>query len=140
MDTKRIGNIGEAKVLAKFVELGIPVYIPFGDNEKADLIAEFGGHLNKIQVKTSSVSSAGQTSFNLTSSTSHRSGGKKNKYSNEEVDYFALYSVTRDKIYLLKAPNTPLNSIAIRYEPTKNGQSNGVRMENDYLIETVLGM
>ena len=52
MNSKRIGNIGEAKALAKFVELGIPVYIPFGDNESADLIAEFNGKLNKIQCKT----------------------------------------------------------------------------------------
>lgn len=37
MNSKRIGNIGEAKVLAKFVEMGIPIYIPFGDDEKADL-------------------------------------------------------------------------------------------------------
>lgn len=53
MTTKQLGNIGEAKTLAKFVGLQIPVYIPFGDNEKADLIAEFNGKLNKIQVKTS---------------------------------------------------------------------------------------
>lgn len=51
MVSKNIGNIGEAKVLAKFVELGIPTYLPFGDNEKADLIANFNGKLNKIQVK-----------------------------------------------------------------------------------------
>lgn len=42
------------KTLSKFVELGIPVYIPFGDTESADLIAEFGGKLNKIQCKTTS--------------------------------------------------------------------------------------
>ena len=48
MNTKRIGNIGEAAVLNKFVEMQIPVYIPFGDNESADLIAEFNGKLNKI--------------------------------------------------------------------------------------------
>lgn len=53
MTTKQLGNIGEAKTLSKFVELQIPVYLPFGDNEKADLIADFGGKLNKIQVKTS---------------------------------------------------------------------------------------
>ena len=49
MNTKSIGNICEAKVLCKFIELGIPVYVPFGDNEEADLIAEFNGKLNKIQ-------------------------------------------------------------------------------------------
>lgn len=53
MTTKQLGNIGEAKALAKFVELQIPVYIPFGDNEKSDLIADFNGKLNKVQIKTS---------------------------------------------------------------------------------------
>ena len=38
MNSKRIGNIGEAAALMKFVEIGIPVYLPFGDNEKADLL------------------------------------------------------------------------------------------------------
>ena len=72
MNSKRIGNIGEAKVLAKFVEMGIPIYIPFGDDEKTDLIAEFDGKLNKIQVKTSIKSKNGCSIFDLTSSTAHR--------------------------------------------------------------------
>lgn len=53
METKRIGNIGEILTQSKFVQRGIPIYIPFGENEKADLIAEFNGKLNKIQIKTS---------------------------------------------------------------------------------------
>lgn len=38
MNSKMIGNIGEAKILAKLVELQIPVYIQFGDNEPADYL------------------------------------------------------------------------------------------------------
>lgn len=45
MTTKQLGNIGEAKTLSKFVELQIPVYQAFGDNEKSDLIADFNGRL-----------------------------------------------------------------------------------------------
>lgn len=138
MNSKRIGNIGEAKVLAKFVELGIPVYIPFGDNERADLIAEFNGRLNKVQVKTSIGDFNGQVTFSLTSSTAHRTGGGRHKYSTDEIDFFALYSVARDCVYLLKAPDDPLNAIVIRHEPTRNGQRKGVKMEEDYLIENVL--
>ena len=40
---KQKGNIGEAKCLAKMIELGIPVAIPFGDNERYDLIIEDKG-------------------------------------------------------------------------------------------------
>ena len=138
MNSKRIGNIGEAKVLAKFVEMGIPIYIPFGDDEKADLIAEFDGKLNKIQVKTSIKSKNGCSIFDLTSSTAHRTNGERRKYLNSEIDYFALYSLDRDKIYLMKVPDNPLSAITIRFEDTKSGMKSRVNYESDFLIENVL--
>lgn len=49
MNSKVIGNIGEAITIAEFVRRGIPVYTSFGENERA----EFNGKLNKIQCKTS---------------------------------------------------------------------------------------
>ncbi len=140
MNSKRIGNIGEAKVLAKFVEMGIPIYIPFGDDEKADLVAEFNGKLNKIQVKTSIKSKNGCSIFDLTSSTAHRTNGGRRKYSNSEIDYFALYSLDRDTIYLMKAPDDPMTAITIRFENTKSGKKIGVNYESDFLIENVLNI
>lgn len=140
MNSKRIGNIGEAKVLAKFVEMGIPIYIPFGDlDEKADLVAEYG-KLNKIQVKTSIKSKNGCSIFDLTSSTAHRTNGGRRKYSNSEIDYFALYSLDRDKIYLMKAPDNPMTAITIRFEDTKSGKKIGVNYESDFLIENILNI
>ena len=138
MNSKRIGNIGEAKVLAKFVEMGIPIYIPFGDDEKADLIAEFDGKLNKIQVKTSIKSKNGCSIFDLTSSTAHRTNGERRKYLNSEIDYFALYSLDRDKIYLMKVPDNPMSAITIRFVDTKSGMKSRVNYESDFLIENVL--
>lgn len=138
MNSKRIGNIGEAKVLDKFVEMGIPIYIPFGDDEKADLIAEFDGKLNKIQVKTSIKSKNGCSIFDLTSSTAHRTNGERRKYLNSEIDYFALYSLDRDKIYLMKVPDNPMSAITIRFEDTKSGMKSRVNYESDFLIENVL--
>ena len=140
MNSKRIGNIGEAKVLAKFVEMGIPIYIPFGDDEKADLIAEFDGKLNKIQVKTSIKSKNGCSIFDLTSSTAHRTNGERRKYLNSEIDYFALYSLDRDKIYLMKVPDNPMSAITIRFEDTKSGKKIGVNYESDFLIENILNI
>ena len=51
MNSKEKGNIGEGLALAEFAKRGIQVSIPFGDNARYDLIAEFNGKLNKIQVK-----------------------------------------------------------------------------------------
>lgn len=138
MNTKAIGNIGEAKVICKFVELGIPVYIPFGDNERADLIADFNGKLNKIQVKTSLKAENGKYSIDLTSSTEHRKNGIKYVYSEKDIDYFALYNITRDKVLLVSVNEAPNTAIAIRYEKPKSTNQYRTWLEEDLLLEKVL--
>ena len=131
MNSKRLGNIGEAKALAKFVELGIPVYIPFGDNESADLVAEFNGKLNKIQCKTTAaINEQSIITWNLRSTvvtTSNRY--KVHKYTSDEVDYFVLYHSVLD--LLLIVPFSELNgksSISFTYPfrivKTASGQRN----------------
>jgi len=139
MNTKGIGNIGEAKVLAKLVELGIPVYIPFGDNERVDLIAEFNGKLNRIQVKTSIKAEDGVMIFSLNSSTMHRKKGVRHIYTDSEIDYFACYNIARDKIFLLPVNEVSNNTINIRYEAAKNHQIKDIKFEENYLIENILG-
>ena len=138
VNSKNIGNIGEIKVISKFVELGCPVYLPFGDNEKAELIAEFNGKLNKIQVKTSIKAEDGKMIFSLVSSTLHRKNGVKHIYTEEEIDYFACYNIARDKIYLIKVKDAPSTGITIRYEKPKNNQTKDIKFEDDYLIENIL--
>lgn len=138
MNTKAIGNIGEAKVICKFVELGIPVYIPFGDNERADLIAEFNGKLNKIQVKTSLKAEDGKYIIDLTSSTEHRKNGVKYIYSEKDIDYFALYNITRDKVLLITVNDAPNTAITVRYEKPKKNNQHKPWLEENLLLEKVL--
>ena len=137
MTTKQMGNIGEAKVLSKFVEMQIPVYIPFGDNEKADLIADFNGKLQRIQVKTCEKAEEGKMIFSLVSSTEHRKQGTKHCYTSEEIDYFALYNIERDKLFLISITeeNLPTTAVTIRYIKPKNNNQYKIFMENDYLFE-----
>ncbi|MBA2851809.1 hypothetical protein HNP86_001968 [Methanococcus maripaludis] len=138
INSKSVGNLGEAKVLCKFVELRIPVYVPFGDNEKADLVADFGGKLQRIQVKTSIKAEDGKMIFDLTSTLTKNKKYIRRKYEDGEIDYFALYNVTRDKIYLVPY-SEPKTVMFIRYEQPKNRQSKKVHLEEDYLIDNVLG-
>lgn len=137
MTTKQMGNIGEAKVLSKFVEMQIPVYIPFGDNEKADLIADFNGKLQRIQVKTCEKAEDGKMIFSLVSSTEHRKQGTKHCYTSDEIDYFALYNIERDKLFLISIAeeNLPTTAVTIRYLKPKNNNQYKTFMEDDYLFE-----
>ena len=141
MNSKRLGNIGEAKTLSKFVELGIPVYIPFGDTESADLIAEFGGKLNKIQCKTTSSVKEGSISWMLKSTIVTSSNKfKTHRYTKEEVDYFALYHSIFDILLLV-----PINvvegkiSISFTYPYKKVKTANNQKDYKDFTFEKVIG-
>lgn len=135
---RNIGNLGEAKVLAKFVELGIQVYIPFGDGSTVDLIADFNGKLNKIQVKSTEKDNDGSLVFSICSTTV-QSGGEiqKHIYSTDEIDYFALYSSITDEVYLLPIEKAPTKKFSLRYKEPYNSKSNKVE---DFLITKILGI
>lgn len=132
-----MGNIGEAKFLCKCVELGIPIYASFGDNERSDFIIDYNNQLLRIQVKTSGRStSEGSVTFDLVSSTTHRKNGIKHKYTINEVNYFACYNLLQDEIYLIKN-NGNMSSITIRWIPPKNNQKNYNKAE-ELTIEKIL--
>lgn len=68
--------------------MNVPVYVSFGDNEKADLVAEFNGRLNKLQVKTSEKFEDNQFTVSLKSSTIRNQN--YHKYDSSEIDYFVV--------------------------------------------------
>lgn len=135
---KNIGNLGEAKVLAKFVELGVQVYIPFGDGSTVDLIADFNGKLNRIQIKSTEKDTDGSLVFSICSTTM-RAGGEiqKHIYSADEIDYFALYSSVTDEVYLLPIEKAPTKKFSLRYKEPYNAKSNKAE---DFLITKMLGI
>ena len=141
MNTKRLGNIGEIKTIAKLVEMQIPVYQAFGDIEKADLVAEFNGKLNKIQVKTSEVFENGSFIVDLTSSTIRKKLDYKHKYSADEIDYFAIYNLGADMLLLLpieEFEGRTAIKINVPYKPSRN-QHKAINWE-DYTFEKIISV
>lgn len=102
MNTKDKGNIGEAIAIAEFVKRGIQVSIPFGDNARYDLIAEFNGKLNKIQVKycNQKITENNSISCPCASSTNHTTNKKYTTYEND-IDFFVFYLVAWQEIILV---------------------------------------
>ena len=91
MNSKQKGNIGEAIVLAEFTKRGIQCSIPYGDNARYDLIAEFNGKLNKIQVKYCNQQLIGNSiNCPCASSTNHTTNKHYTTYE-KDIDYFAFY-------------------------------------------------
>lgn len=136
INSKTKGQLGEAKALYEFQKYNIPVCIPWGDNERYDLIAEFDGKFNRIQVKVSNDETNGSVTCYCRSSTNHTTNKKLTTYDNE-IDYFVFVNLTHDLIALVPFEVTKgKQSICLRVTPPANGQTKNVKFFKDYSFET----
>ena len=139
MNTKDKGNIGEAIVLAEFIKRQIQVSIPFGDNARYDLIADFNGKLNKIQIKyCSRVSENNSFVCQCSSSTNHTTNKCLSTYEND-VDYIAFYLANYNKSLLVPIEDLKgKQTITFRNTIPKNNQTKGIHLIDNYLFDNTL--
>ena len=138
-----LGSIGENVVVNKFLEHNIPVYTHFGFDQYVDLIAEFNGGLQRIQVKTSAqITSNGSIRFSLNAiSPTTKNGYRVTKsipYTKNEIDYFALYDFICDKVYLIEVPDPPMTSIRLCEINNGSGLSSARYLRKDFEFDTVI--
>lgn len=139
MNSKMKGQISEARTLYEFQKYGIPVCVPWGDNERYDLIAEFDGKFNRIQVKTCNEEENGAIVCYARSSTNHTTNRNLTTYENE-VDYFVFVNQTRDWVALVPMEEIGKNkAIRLRVVPPANGQTKGIRYFEDFLFKHKFG-
>lgn len=139
MTTKEKGNIGESKIIYEFVKRGIQVSIPFGDNSRYDLIAEFNNKLNKIQIKYSSaVVQNGSINLKCRSSYNHTTNKHARTYQND-VDYIAFYIDKWDLALLVPIKEVGnRKTINFRKDATANGQLRNTHHVQDYLFDKII--
>lgn len=139
MNSKTKGQLSEARALYEFQKYHIPVCIPWGDNERYDMIAEFDGKFNRIQVKTSNEEENGAICCWARSSTNHTTNKTLCGYEGE-IDYFVFVNQTRDWVALVPIEELEgRKSIRLRISPPANGQSKNVRYFKDYSFEKKFG-
>ena len=135
MNSKTKGQLSEARALYEFQKYHIPVCLPWGDNERYDMIAEFDGKFNRIQVKTSNEEENGAICCWARSSTNHTTNKKLSSYEGE-VDYFVFVNQTHDLIALVPIEDLEgQKSIRLRLTPPANGQTKGIRYFADYAFD-----
>ena len=138
MTTTELGNLGEVKVLTEFIKLGVPCYLPYGDGNKVDLIAEFNNKLNRIQIKTCEhLNRAGAMEWKVT----HQEGyhGTRAVYSTKEIDYFAFYCLETDIVCLVPFDdNFPTSTISIRTDNFDGIRLKTMRFASDYSVSKIV--
>lgn len=114
MESHRKGELTEALVLAELKRRNVPVSMPFGDNERYDLIAESDEGLWKLQVKTGRLRD-GKVLFEAESMHTNSQGNVYERYEGD-VDYFAVYCRDIEQLYLVRE-NEAETGMSLRVDP-----------------------
>ena len=131
MHSKVKGTIGHLTIATELVKLGCEVFTELGDNSKVDLIALYKTKPIKIQVKAYTSDDNGSN----VKIYSTKSGPNYNfKYSEDDVDIFAVYVLDTNDIFYVPSKELCLQNklMCVRLKETKNGQKNKIRMIDDY--------
>lgn len=100
MEPQRKGDLTEATVVTELLRREVAVSIPFGDNERYDLVVEApGGRLLRAQVKTG-WQGDGTVQFKGYSQHTNSTGNTYKPYT-DDVDCFLVYSHDYERLFLV---------------------------------------
>ncbi len=134
MQTKDIGNLTEAKILAAFVVAGYLVSVPFGAGHKYDFVVDDSTGLHRVQCKTGRIRN-GSLIFNAYSQSGN--GSVKMSYRGL-ADLFAVLNPSDDKVYLVTVNSVGVTVVSLRLIPTVNKQMQGIRWAEFYHLKPVI--
>ncbi len=129
MTESRLGAAGEAAVINALTSVGIPCYLPFGEGNTADLIAEIGGKPLKLQVK-----SCGNATATVTFRLAKRRRLGWRPYT--DVDYFALYASHYKKVLLVPWQKGQ-TSINVRFRNTVKARKTDIAADDIDILKVV---
>lgn len=129
LNPKAVGEKSEGIVLAHLIRRGHIILMPFGNNQRYDLVVDLGnGVFLRGQVKTG-VYRNGCVRFHPCSS----SGGKKRDY-RDQIEVFWVYCPEIDKVYQVPVNDVGTGQAFLRVDPPKGGAVSGIRWAKDYEV------
>lgn len=130
-NTKIKGDQAELAVAADLASHGYRLLFPYGENCPYDLMIDFGDRVCRIQVK---YHSSDENTWIIKPYTMN--GYTCHKYTDKDIDYIAGFDPRTKTIVYVPAVELGegVNTITLRWTPTKNGQSKGIRFVSDYLL------
>ncbi len=133
MAPKAKGEAAEGIVLGRLLKLGRIVLIPFGNNQRYDLVVDSGdGRFVRGQCK-SAVYRDGAIVF---AASSLNSITRKRKNYRGQIEVFWVYCAELDRIYEVPVDSVCESHASLRVEPPKNGASKNIRWASDFELPT----
>lgn len=132
---KLVGDQTEAMVIARLVQAGRSVLIPFGENHHYDILIDECDHFVRIQCKTGGLRK-GAVWFRTCSYTYHHPNNRGNRPYNQtyegQADLFGVYCPENDSVYLVPVADVATRTATLRIDAPLNNQSTKVRWAREY--------
>ena len=131
MNTKGKGDVSTAMILAALVAQGQTVSVPWGDNAAYDLVLDSDGVLHRVQCKTGRLR-GGRIVFQ-TSSVSLTGGKYTKSHYRDRIDFWAVYCLENDKVYLIPVADVQnVSQAALHLEVPKSRNRHGYKLAAFY--------
>ena len=114
-NSKEIGDETESKALSMLIEHGHSVSIPFGDNDKYDLVVDDGETLYRLQCKTAWENKEQTIRFNTHSQTT-RDGTYHEQTYQRDIDAFLVYYPKNDRFYWIDSADATTQKMELRFD------------------------
>jgi hypothetical protein len=125
-------------VLARLVQTYETVLLPFGENQRYDMVIDDGERFVKVQCKTGRLRD-GVVRFNTCSFTYHHPANRGTRpYAHHyrgAADVFGVYCPDTDSVYMVPVADVGSRAGCLRVEPSRNNQSKKVRWAADYELK-----
>jgi PD-(D/E)XK endonuclease len=125
-----VGLRTEGAILSELNRRGYDVLVPFGVNQRYDLVIDCEGGLLKVQCKTGRLRD-GVVQFSALSIQSNTRQTRVRGYAGQ-VDLFMVYCPENERVYAIPAEDVPNCSMYLRVDPPRNGQNKRVRWAKEY--------
>jgi hypothetical protein len=125
-----VGLRTEATILAELARRGYRVLVPWGVNQRYDLVLDVDGEFLRVQCKTGRLRK-GCVEFSTQSVRANTRQVILRGYKGE-ADLFLVHCPETNGIYAVPVDEAPTGHGYLRVEPTRNGQQQGIRWARDY--------
>jgi hypothetical protein len=125
-----VGQRTEAAILSELVRRGYSVLLPFGVNQRYDLVLDLDGEFVRAQCKTGRLQ-RGAVQFPTRSIRTNRKAILKRGYLGQ-ADIFLVHCPENNQIYAVPVDQAPGDCMALRVERPLNGQARRIRWARDY--------
>lgn len=125
-----VGFQTEAIILAELARRGYRVLVPFGYNQRYDLVLEIEGCFIRVRCKTGRLRD-GCVTYRAQSVRSNTRNVLIRDYK-DDVELFIVYCPDTGRLYVVPIDDATRTQGTLRIDPTANGQGKRVRWARDY--------